>query len=108
MMRTDPKRVATPTQELRLYLVSALALTYLLAWWTLGPTGAPEAPSPELTPTAPRTAVPTVAYYDDLPPSQRPPLPATWRPAATAAAPQAPPSVHRVATPSRRVRTRSS
>ena len=107
-MTTDPKHATTRTHELRLYLVSALALTYVVAWWTLGPTEAPDPPSPALTTTTPRAVAPFVAYYDDLPPSQRPPLPPTWRPAAPAISPKAPPSVRRVATPSRRVRTRSS
>lgn len=83
-MTTDPTSARARLHDLRLYLASALALTYVVAWWSVAPT---EAPAPSATTTAnPTTTAPT-----------------SPRAAATPA-----PRVRRVASPSRRVRTRSS
>jgi hypothetical protein len=84
-MTTEPTTAGARLHNLRLYLASALALTYVLTWWSLAPTGA-DAPAP-IEPISPPTAT-----------AQRSP-----RAAVTPA-----PRPRRVASPSRRVRTRSS
>lgn len=90
-MTTEPTTTGARLHDLRLYLVSALAFTYVLAWWSLAPMGA-EAPAP-VEPAAPPTAM------------AQAPRAATQAPRA-AATPA--PRARRVASPSRRVRTRSS
>lgn len=84
-MTTDPTTARARLHDLRLYLASALALTYVVAWWSVAPTdAAAPAPSPPIASTT------TTAQQSP-------------RAAATPV-----PRVRRVASPSRRVRTRSS
>ncbi len=103
-----------PSREgasLKLYLFSALALVYSLAWWAFAPRSASDAVD---EPTAVSPAAPDrVAWLQDLPDAQRPAvaLPAGWQLATTTPAeprPVAVSAVRRVASRSNRVRTRSS
>lgn len=100
--RAAPARPAGPP-GLRLYLTAALALSYVVAWWTLdGGAGAP-APAP-----VPRAPSGLATWYDDLPPDARPAvrLPEGWQLATHT---EAAPRPVRVAPARRgRIRTRSS
>jgi len=109
---------ATRASNLRLYLIAFLATVYVMAWWRFG-TRAP-ATSAELPVTEPareaRLQPRVVAWFDDLPPAQRPAvaLPPGWHvaeraaPASTLTRREIPVAVR--ASPARpgRIRTRSS
>jgi hypothetical protein len=102
-----------PSREgasMKLYLFSALALVYSLAWWAFAPRPASDAVD---APTVANVDAPDrVAWLQDLPAARRPAvaLPAGWQLATTTAVPRpaAVSTVRRVATRSNRVRTRSS
>lgn len=109
---------ATGAPHPKLSLIALLASVYVFAWWAFGvrvPARSAEplaiAPGPE-----PRAQRPVATWYQDLPPSARPPvqLPAGWHIAGGATASFAPagraaPVPVRVS-PARpaRIRTRSS
>ena len=89
--------------SLRLYLTAALALAYVGAWWASGMRTGGTAAAP---PPPPRTV-----WYDELPPSRRPPvsIPPGWYLAPSPATVRAaPPPVRAARARPWRVRTRSS
>lgn len=79
-------------RALRLWTISGLATTYLVAWWGFAPapttTPAADAPLPAAAPTAqvaPTGPIPPAVWWHDLPPSERPTiaLPSGWVVTAT-------------------------
>lgn len=128
MTTTEP----TPTRRgprwdvdgraLRLWTITGLATTYLIAWWGLAPepTAAPVAatePAPVTATSTPTTAstgpIPPAVWWHDVPAAQRPrvALPPGW--VVTAAHPGDGPVLAAAPSPRRparrvRVRTRSS
>ncbi|MBK7079011.1 MAG: hypothetical protein IPH44_42775 [Myxococcales bacterium] len=102
-------------RALRLWTISGLATTYLVAWWCFAPapTTAPVAdePLPAPVPTATAAPIPPAVWWHDLPPSERPAiaLPSGW--VVTATKPGDGPTLKPVPIarrpPARRVRVRT-
>ena len=115
---TDPSpprsrpRWEVDARALRLWVISGLATTYLIAWWSFAP--APTAVTAAAEPDPPPTALaPTTVWWHELPPADRPAvaLPPGWTVATgtpTTARPSVAPTAPRARPTRRRVRTRSS
>lgn len=120
-MTTEPgggtNRLALPLidlspREWRLVLTTALATTYLAAWFAFGntlPARAPSAPA-ERRGSAASLVAPSTVWLDELPQGQRPAvaLPPGWRIASSAESAAAPRVTPAAAGRATRVRTRSS
>lgn len=111
--RSARRRPADPG-DLRLYIAAILALAYLIAWWAFAPRGSNAKPDASAPPPATRPVMtpPSVQWYGQLAPSQRPALslPPGWQivtttpPAAVVPAPR----MRVLPAPPPRIRTRSS
>lgn len=109
---------AARPSSLRLYLTAFLATAYVMAWWLLGVRSRATSAEPHVTEPAHDASVRprVVAWFDDLPLAQRPPvaLPPGWhvieRTAASSSLTSREIPVPVRASPARpgRIRTRSS
>lgn len=112
MASTEPPARRGGGSTVRHYLIAALASAYVIAWWAFGRrTSAPVPPQPTLDAAPPASVLsPVATWYQDLPPSARPPiaLPAGWHVAErTTAAPAVRAAPIPVRAPARRVRIRT-